>query len=105
MNVNFDAYGRIDTPPITLMNPTGEELGSLNNALDINVSLNFNTLSEIQMRVPQTIPCYGLVTMLRYIKVEGLGQFVIVQCGEEGDGVTKYKNVVASSIERELVGK
>lgn len=105
MTVNFDENGIARKRYIILENPNGEELGSLGNALDIDISYNFNTLSEITMKVLKNDPYYELIEANRVISVENIGKFIITNPSEYNNGIEVYKQIKGYSLERELVDR
>lgn len=110
MIYSFDYFNRYNKPSMTLCNPTGTELESLDVATDVNVSLVYNGLSEISFSIPEkiggvSIPAYPLCISKRLIKVEGVGVFVLSKPEEINDGSVRVKKIRGYSRESELVTK
>ena len=105
--INFEDSGSVEQPQIALCNPNKEILGYLAHAEKMKALLCFNDLSEFSF----TLPCFGDETLYdkvvgkRLILVEPYGYFVLAKPKETGDGIKKYKECSAYSLERELEDK
>ena len=108
MVASFDKFNRYETPVLTLCNPDRAEVGPLGFFSDLNVTLNFNAVSEISFRYPckdangRENPFYDELSVRRVISCEELGFFIIQGEEEVSDGVQRYKEISASSAEIEL---
>ena len=91
MDILFDSYGRHEIPVITLANPNKTELGTLGNASGLNITYNFNAVSEASFTYPyQDIdklksPYYDDLIEHRLVKIENNGWWII-QNIKDNDG-------------------
>lgn len=110
MYQSFDAYGQYDKPDMTLCNPNGVQLYSLNMAREIKITLKYNALSEISFIIDSKIngisnPCYEFVKSKRIVRVENFGNFIILDLDEDTSTTTPFKSVTAYSVESEMISK
>lgn len=104
MNISFDKIGDFKTPTMTLHNPNGKQIDIISVHKDFSVTPHIGTLSELQFTIPfdENIRYYHKVRNKRVIRVDGIGKFRISSASDENDGVSRYKTVVAHSLECEL---
>lgn len=108
---SFDKYNRYEIPVLTLCNPNRKELGQLSQPINFNVSLKFNSVSEISFKYPYQIktgllnPFYNKIVTKRVLYCDELGYFIIQESKEYNDGINRYKEVTALSAEIELNSK
>ena len=110
MQQEFDAYGNAETPSYILTNPDKEQLYSLSNILDRKYSPRYNALGEISFIAPYQVndnvsPYWDLLTYRRLAFLPDVGYFMITDVSEKGDGIKRYKDITAQSLEVELALK
>lgn len=104
---NFDYFNRAEIPNVSLCNPQGSFLHSLNAGYDKNLKIVYNGLSEFSMTFPETIngvivPVYSLIESKRLIHIENIGFFKIENPYETIENNIKIKKIIAYSREDEL---
>lgn len=107
MLAQFDSFGNLEIPQITLCNPDGRALGILSNLSDRKMNIRFNDLSDLSFTIQRgakacRCPVYEQVEPFRYLLVEGIGYFVITDVSVSEEGNDAFKTVEASSCEYEL---
>ena len=108
MIVDFDKFNRFELPVLTLVNPNRQELGQLGSYLDLQLDLNFNAVSELKFEYPEKREngelsnLYHEIKNKRLIRTEYLGYYLITDCEENYDGITRKLSVTATSAEIEL---
>lgn len=108
MIIEFDKFNRYERPILTLANPNRQEIGQLGSYIDLNVTLNFNAVSEISFEYPELCEngeksnLYDQIKPKKVIRTEQLGYFIITKCDETKDGVVNKLNITATSAEIEL---
>ena len=123
MIVKFDGLDRYETPDLKLCNPNSKYtngvisscVGTLNNVTDVEIIYNFNSESELNFRIMDIADdsldvgelgyirkMYKGVEERRLIFIFGIGYFVISEVKETVEGVQRYKDVSAKSVEVEL---
>lgn len=124
MIVKFDSLNRFEVPQFTLCNPGStcdngvltRAVGVLSSTNSEELVLNFNTMSELNLRVVRTKDedaemnsqlqmIYKSVQNRRMIFVEGVGYFIITEVVDGYDGETHYKDIKAVSCEKEISNK
>lgn len=111
MDIKFDSYDLYETPVITLANPNKIELGVLGNAFGLNITYNFNEISEMGFTYPYMdkdgviSPHYSDLIEHKLIHVTGHGWWIVQSANDSDDGLVKHKEVTAYSLEYELSGK
>ena len=122
MVIRFDSLDRFETPVLTLCNPGSQydrttglltrAIGALTNTTDLEVLYNFNSSSELNVRVVRPskdeeqysylLNIYNAVQNRRLLFVKDIGYFAIsnVVSGREDDFA--FKDVSAKSIDIEL---
>lgn len=125
MLVKFDSLNRFEAPRFTLCNPgtvyqsgkTTNTLGILTDTFDEEIVFNFNTTSQLNLRVariPREDPeqdafiqrMYDALQNRRYIFAEDIGYFIITNVSDEDvvDDVS-CKEITAESCEIEIQNK
>lgn len=109
MVINFDIFDNFEKPSITLCNPNKKEIASMGAvAFDIQMTLRYNSMSEISMTIPiQTkkgskVGFYNEVKSKRLISVDNFGYFLITTVNKVGNGIREVKEITAYSLEAEL---
>lgn len=124
MIVKYDTLQRLEAPKFTLCNPGSKfNSGKLSNVIGALVDheseeivFNFNSTSELNMRV-NLIPresrsdnayvsnLYKSIQNRRLIFVDDIGYFMITSVEDGYDGVKRYKDISAKSIDIEIAQK
>ena len=125
MQIRFDSLDRYEVPKFTLCNPGSvykngfptKAIGILPDTSDEELVLNFNSASELNLRVPRIRRddpdddeyVYGIYKALqnrRLIFIDEIGYFVITNTvnGNDADGI-HYKDIQAKSCEVEMQGR
>lgn len=121
MIVKFDKFRRLEIPQLTLCSPNGkntdgalsEVVGTLVQASDIEMILNFNTSSELNFSYPLAIEdndsigksLYESIQGKRQVYAEGFGFFCIKSVSERITGKAREKEVSAISCDIEIGNK
>lgn len=105
--IPFSNIDYSDVSPIVLKTANGTTLGTLGYAHNIQLEAKYNETSALSFDLPlivngDTTPHYYDVVGMRHILLPEIGEFVIVNPNESGDGVHKYKHVQCYSIEYEF---
>ena len=112
--ITFDYFNLGEMPTFILCNPNKEELYSLGGISERKLSAKFNTVSEISFRADEYVddvymPYYEYLKNKRLINIissnESVGYFLINKVDEINDGINKYKEIAAQSLEVELSSK
>lgn len=124
MKVKFDSLNRFEMPKFYVCNPGSKYksglltnvLGCLSDTADEEMILNFNAVSELNMRVYKvfrsdpdertyTTMLYNALQNRRMLFVEDVGYFIITSVDADYDHGKHYKDVKAESVEIELQNK
>ena len=110
MVVDFSRIDSRERPVLILKNTTGTPIGTLGYAKNIAADIKFNETSLLEFEIPAYVngkntPFYDSVIGLRVIDIEEIGQFILVNPSEVGDGVKKIKSCRAYSLEYEFTFK
>lgn len=124
MKVKFDSLNRFEMPKFYVCNPGSKYqsglltnvLGCLSDTADEEMILNFNAVSELNMRVYKvfrsdsderayTTMLYNALQNRRMLFVEDVGYFIVTSVDEDYDRGKHYKDVKAESVEIELQNK
>lgn len=108
MRIEFNKLKKARNIAIDLCKTNGEVLHSLANAVDKNIEIMLNGLSELSFKVyknEKTNLYYDEVIGRKYVKVENVGLFIIKNVTTENDGITECKQVDCVSAEFELASK
>ena len=103
MIIEFDKFNRYERPILTLANPNRQEIGQLGSYIDLNVTLNFNAVSEISFEYPELCEngeksnLYDQIKPKKVIRTEQLGYFIITKCDETKEGVVNKLNITVTS--------
>ena len=106
----FDFFNLPEMPTFILCNPNKEELYALGAISERKYCPKFNAISELTFRADEYIDevlmvYYSYLVHRRLIYVPELGYFMITGVNEEGDGITKYKNITCHSLEIEFANR
>ena len=110
MIVNFSNIDFEERPILILKSASGKNIGTLGYAKNISVNLNYNEVSELSFEIAyrsdgQTVPYYDDVVGMRIVELLGIGQFLIMNPTETGDGVYRSKECKCYSLEYEMAYK
>ena len=110
MIIDFSTIDLRDRPTLILRNAGGIPLGVLTNAISVQPRLMYNEISELSFDLPAYIdgistPMYDEVVGMRVIDLQGIGQFILLNPKESGDGITRKKSCTAYSLEYEFAHK
>lgn len=107
----FDLYNRPESPNFTLCNPDYTEISSII-AYNRKPTLRFNDSSSLSCVVYAKstnidyqvvdLAFYDLIKTKRLILVENIGYFQIQNVNETDDGVEKFKEITAISIQNDM---
>lgn len=110
MVVDFSQLNLRERPLLILKNTAGEPIGLLGYARNVTMDIKYNETSVVEFEIPaivdgESTPFYNSVGGLRTLEVAGVGQFILVNPKEVGDGVKRYKSCKGYSLEYEFVFK
>ena len=110
MVVDFSKLDLQEQPVLILKNTAGVPIGTIGAAMNITADIKYNEASVLEFNVPaQTdgvpTPHYDAIIGMRIVDMEDIGQFVLVNPKEVGDGVKKIKYCKAYSLEYEFTFK
>lgn len=112
MNPLLDYFNRKDKPSLILLNPSLVPVGSLGQAYNVITDLRFSAISSLSFSYPMSIDngvtkteAYDNIKVKMVIELEGVGRYIISECPETSDGSIPIKNVVAQSMESEMLYK
>lgn len=107
MVVDFSKVNLLEQPVLILKNAAETPLGVLGYAFNITADIKYNEASVLEFTIPAYVdgeptPYYDDVVGLRVIDYQDVGQFILVNPTETGDGIRKTKACKAYSLEYEL---
>lgn len=110
MVVDFSKLDLQERPVLILKNTAGVPIGTLGSAMNISADIKYNEASVLEFNIPaQTdgvdTPHYDAVVGMRIVELQDIGQFILVNPKEVGDGVKKIKYCKAYSLEYEFTFK
>lgn len=115
MVIDFSKLDLSEQPVIVLKDTDDKAVGTLGLAYNISLEPKYNETSVLEFTVPkmyankdcEIVPVlhYEKLHGLRVIELKDIGQFVMVNPAEQGDGVRQYKNCRAYSLEFEFTYK
>jgi len=110
MVVDFSKLDLQEQPVLILKNTASVPIGTIGAAMNITADIKYNEASVLEFNVPaQTdgvpTPHYDAIIGMRIVDMENIGQFVLVNPKEVGDGVKKIKHCKAYSLEYEFTFK
>lgn len=108
--VDFSKIDLREQPVLILKNSSGKPIGTLGYALDISLDIKYNETSVLEFSIPErvdgvSIPYYDSVIGMRIVEIEDIGQFILINPSEIGDGVKKVKSCKGYSLEYEFTFK
>lgn len=110
MVVDFSKLDLQEQPVLILKNTAGVPIGTLGSAMNITADIKYNEASVLEFEVPAQVdgvdtPHYDAVIGMRIIELQDIGQFILINPKEVGDGVKKIKYCKAYSLEYEFTFK
>lgn len=105
--VEFDQYGRPETPELLLKTKAGQSIGVLSNATDLKINIKFSEPSELTFDIAAysdgaATPYYDDIVGYKVIWTKNYGVYIIMNPEVSGDGIEETKSIKAYSIEKEL---
>lgn len=110
MVVDFSKLDLKEQPVLILKNTSGVPIGTLGSAMNITADIKYNEASVLEFEIPAQVdgvdtPHYEAVIGMRIIELQDIGQFILINPKEVGDGVKKVKYCKAYSLEYEFTFK
>ena len=107
MIVSFSRLDLHERPSLILKNAGDTPLAVLGFATNIEFDGNYNELSTLSFDVPaivdgEPVPYYDDVVGMRIIELPGIGNFTLITPDEKNNGIKKYKECKAYSLEYEF---
>ena len=110
MQVDFVNLDLREQPVLMLKNASGDPIGTLGKAMNINVDIKFNETSVLEFDLPaesdgSPTPYYDAVIGMRIVELVDVGQFVLMNPSEQIDGDRIIKSCKGYSLEYEFTYK
>lgn len=110
MVVDFSKLDLRERPVLILKNTTGVPIGTLGSAMNITADIKYDEASVLEFSIPAQIdgidtPYYDAVIGMRIVELQDIGQFILINPKETGDGVKKSKSCKGYSLEYEFTFK
>lgn len=110
MQVDFVNLDLREQPVLMLKNASGDPIGTLGKAMNINVDIKFNETSVLEFDLPaesdgSPTPYYDAVIGMRIVELVDVGQFVLMNPSERIDGDRIIKSCKGYSLEYEFTYK
>lgn len=110
MVVDFSKLNLREPPTLILKNTTGTPIGVLGYAMHISADIKYDEASVIEFELPAWVngkptPHYDTVIGMRVVDLQDVGQFILVNPKETGDGIKKIKACKGYSLEYEFTFK
>lgn len=110
MVVDFSKINTKENPVIILKNTAGKAIGVLGSAMNVSADIKYNEASVLEFNLPAVIngtetPYYNSVVGMRVVEFQDVGQFILMNPKESGDGIKAYKSCKAYSLEFEFTFK
>lgn len=110
MVVDFSKLDLREPPTLILKNTTGTPIGVLGYAMRLSADIKYDEASVIEFELPAWVngkptPHYDAVIGMRVVDLQDIGQFILVNPKETGDGIKKIKACKGYSLEYEFTFK
>lgn len=110
MVVDFSKLDLREPPTLILKNTAETPIGVLGYAMHLAVDIKYNEASVIEFDLPACVdgeptPHYDAVIGMRVVELQDVGQFILINPKETGDGVKKTKSCKGYSLEYEFTFK
>jgi len=110
MVVSFSKIDLREQPLLILKNTSGTPIGVLGSAMNITADIKYNEASVLEFNLPAQVdgvdtPYYDAVIGMRVVDLQDVGQFILINPKETGDGVKRIKSCKGYSLEYEFTFK
>lgn len=110
MVVDFSKLDLREPPTLILKNTTGTPIGVLGYAMHLTADIKYDEASVIEFELPAWVdgkptPHYDAAIGMRIVELQNIGQFILVNPKETGDGAKKIKACKGYSLEYEFTFK
>lgn len=110
MVVNFSNINMQEKPTLILKNTSGVPIGTLGAAYGVLADIKYNETSSLEFSLPAYFdgvetPYYNSVIGMRVVDLQDVGQFILMNPKETGDGIKCVKACKAYSLEYEFTFK
>lgn len=110
MIVDFSKIDYKEPPVLVLKTLDGTAIQTLGFAMNVEPELSYNELSSLSFDIPayadeMAVPHYDDVVGMRIVDLVGVGQFLLIDPSEDGDGIKRIKSCKAYSLEYEFAKK
>ena len=110
MIVDFSKIDLQERPVLILKNTSGTPIGVLGSAMNVTIDIKYNESSVLEFNLPAKTddidtPHYNKVVGMRIIELKDVGQFILMNPKESGDGIKQMKSCRAYSLEFEFTFK
>jgi len=110
LNIQFENINYKNRPVLLLKSAGGGALGILGNAVNPSFDIKYNELSTIEFDLPayvngEATPFYEDTVGMRVIDIDEIGQFILTNPKETGEGATLKKSLTGYSLEYEFTYK
>lgn len=110
MVIDFSKVDIHEQPVLILKNTSGVPFGILGAASNIVADIKYNEVSALDFNLPaytdgMEVPNYNSVVGMRIIDFQDIGQFILMNPKETGDGIKRVKTCKAYSLEYEFTFK
>lgn len=110
MVVDFSKIDLQEQPVLILKNTAGVPIGVLGSAMNVTTDIKYNESSVLEFSLPartddEDTPHYDSVVGMRVIELKDVGQFILMNPKESGDGIKQLKTCRAYSLEFEFTFK
>ena len=108
--IDFRKIDLHEPQTLVLKNASGETIGPLGYATDVEFEINYNEVSEITFDYPAYVdgeetPFFDDLTGMRMITVDNLGRYTLIDPEIRDDGILRVKQCKAYSLEYEFTYK
>ena len=110
MIVDFSEVDIHEQPILILKNTSGSPIGVLGAVSNVAVDIKYNEVSTLDFNLPAytdgvEVPNYNGAIGMRIIDLQDIGQFILMNPKETGDGIKRIKACKAYSLEYEFTFK
>lgn len=110
MVIDFSKVDIHEQPLLILKNISGTPLGTLGAASNVVADIKYNEVSALDFNLPAytdgvEVPNYNNVVGMKIIDLQDMGQFILMNPKETGDGIKRTKTCKAYSLEYEFTFK
>lgn len=110
MVVDFSKIDLQEQPVLILKNTAGVPIGVLGSAMNVTTDIKYNESSVLEFSLPARTddtdtPHYDSVVGMRVVELKDVGQFILMNPKESGDGIKQLKTCKGYSLEFEFTFK